>query len=301
MSIDVNEFFTSWNDIATAKPKHNPVWNNKLKLEKGNEYLVRFVPYLKEGKEGYHKSTFRFWTYAWQSVIDGKWIYVLSPRTWGERCPISEFYFKTKSTNNEALQNKLKKLSYKEGCYYNVYVVSDPSEPENEGKVKVLQASKQLNSVIEAAISDDPKVVENNREELEVDNLRTAMFDLTSQGVNLCIDVQDQGGFPNYKSSKFVRRKKNLGLSEDEINTIYESAFDLTKIDQKRTVEEIEELFRTTFLGQKATTHTTTRPAPVVVSESEDKDPIVEAQDEPTSEISDLDELDNYLNNESNF
>lgn len=54
-----------------------------------------------------------------------------------------------------------KRLNYKESWYYNVYVVNDPVNPENNGKVKILQAGRQLQNIIEEACSDDPKKKEN--------------------------------------------------------------------------------------------------------------------------------------------
>lgn len=298
---NLDDFFSSWKDISASAPKKSGQWENKLKLEIGNKYLVRFLPYLKEGKAGYHKTTFQFITYAWKSVVDGRWIYALSPRTWGESCPISNFYFKAKESEDPVVQEKLKKLSFKRGCYYNVYVVSDPTNPDNEGKVKILQASKQLNDVISASISDDPEQIENNKEELGVENLKNAMFDLSPNGINLSIEVQDQGGFANYKTSKFVRRNRDLGLSDEQIEEIHDQVFDLTKIDQRRTPEEIEELFNTTFLGLKPANKGAKETKKVVVPSDDVEKSVSEPEhtEKPAGKVVSIDELDAYLSENS--
>lgn len=295
--MNINDFFKVSPELFSKPQREEGIYREKLVLKAGNEYVVRLLPYLKEGKEeAIKKSIFPFWNYAWQSIVDGRWQYVLSPKTWGERCPITEFYFKAKNSKNEATLEKLKGLSYKEGCYYNVYVVDDPTNPANNGTVKILQAGKQLNSIIAEAASDEPKVKEKYLEELDIENMRQAMFDLSENGVNLCIDVQDQGGFSNYKSSRFIRRKRDLGLSQDEINEIYQQVFDLTSIDRQRSSEEVEELFCKTFLGLSDESSIKKVERPVVVQA-----PIINSDMtsslnvEPTSEAINIDDIESYL------
>jgi hypothetical protein len=277
--MNIDDFFRASSDLFT-KPtqKTTALYQEKLVLKAGNEYVVRLLPYLKEGREAaIKKSIYPYYTYTWRSVVDGRWQYVSSPRTWGERCPISDWFFAVRKTKDPLGLEKLKDLSFKEGAYYNVYVVDDPTNPENNGKVKILQASKQINSVITEAASDDPKVRERYQEELDVDNMRQAMFDLSPSGINFCISAQEQGGFINYKSSRFIRRKRNLGLSQEEIDNIYQQVFDLSKIDRVRTSEEVEKLFCETFLGMtEKTTQTEEAPKPrVVTSAVQEEKPVV--------------------------
>lgn len=297
--MDINDFFQSITTLKENK-KTTGQWENKLKLEVGNSYLIRFIPYLKEGKSGYNKTFFKHYTYCWRSIEDGKWIYVLSPRTFGERCPITDFYFKAKDSPDPAVQEKLKKLSYKQNCYYNVYVVDDAMHPENNGTVKYLQASKQLNDVIENSIVKDEAKMQENLEELGTEDLSKSMYDFSENGNNLCIEVKDQGGFPNYKSSKFVRRRRDLGLSEKDVEEIYNKAYDLTTLDKRLSTDEIEELFARTFLGIKNTGKMTSS-QPVIVEEKRAAQTHVDVDESPKTidAIDGLDELDAYLSEDN--
>lgn len=288
--MDINDFFSASKDLFAQK-QPDGLYKEKLTLKAGNEYLVRLLPYLKEGKDGINKTSFHFWQYAWPSIEDGRWQYVMSPKTWGEKCPITDFYFKAKNSENPDLMKKIKPLSYKEICYYNVYVVNDPTSPQNNGTVKILQAGKQLNSIILEAVSDDEKLNEKFQEEFEVENMRNAIFDLSANGINLCIDVQDQGGFSNYKSSRFIRRKRDLGLTTAEIAEIHDKVFDLTTLERHRTTEEVVEIFGKTFLGMSEQTSSNNAGVLVTPTNKVAK----ESSPDPTEGI-DLSELEDYLN-----
>lgn len=91
--------------------------------------------------------------------------------------------------------------------------------------------------------------------------MRKAIFDLSADGINLNINAEPQGDFTSYKSSTFVRRKRDLGLSEADIDTILQQVHDLTAIERNMEVSELEKLFMTTFLG--ANPDTTAKVAPI--------------------------------------
>lgn len=144
--------------------------------------------------------------------------------------------------------------------------------------------------------------------------MRKAIFDLSADGINLNINAEPQGDFTSYKSSTFVRRKRDLGLSEADIDTILQQAHDLTAIERNMEVSELEKLFMTTFLG--ANPDTTAKVAPISAPTSVvGMDPIPSfTREEPvkTETISssestepteptevDLNELEAYLNGQT--
>lgn len=298
--MNTDDFFASASELFNPKKTEKRVFGEeKLELKVGNRYLVRFLPYLKEGKAGYSKTTFPYQMYCWRGITDNRWHYVQSPKTWGERCPISDFYFASKDNSSPTVQDKLKKLSYKRGTYYNVLVVDDPVNPENNGKVKVLNAGVQIDTIIKNAINPDPSVVEEFRDEFDVDSMAKAMFDLSPNGVNFCIDVQSQGDFSNYKASRFVRKNRDLKLSKEEMDEIYKKCYDLSTLDKRYTSDEAAAEFTTTFLGTtlkgqakvpvEQTSPHKVKPEAIQHSEPVDTDDNIE-------EIENLDDLEDYLN-----
>lgn len=293
--MNLDDFFAASDNLsfgksATKKPKEG-LYSEKLELKIGNEYVVRLLPYVKEGSKGFDKTRFEFSNYCWNA--NGRWTYVQSPRTWGEPCPMTDFYFRAKESDSPSVQAKLKKLYYRRGTYYNVYVVDDPVHPENNGKVKILQAGKQLDDVISKAMSTDPKIRNEFNEEFGVANMRNAILDLSPNGVNLIINVKDQGGFANYATSSFTRRRRDLGLSKDEIRDIHEACFDLTTIDRRFSTDEAAEIFNKTFLGQDGATPA---PKPTYEPKPEPARPVKHEESHDSSgDMVDMDELDKYL------
>lgn len=293
--MNTDDFFASVDNLFAKKSEKRVYGEEKLELKPGNRYLVRFLPYLKEGKAGYDKTTFPYRMYCWRSIIDGRWTYVQSPSTWGERCPMSDFYFAMKDNPSEAVQNKLKNLSFKRGTYYNVLVVDDPVHPENNGKVKVLNAGVQIDNIINASLSSEPSVIEEYQDEFGISNMKHAMFDLSPNGINFCIDVQPQGSFPNYKASRFVRKNRDLHLSKAEIDTIYNSCYDLSTIDKRFSTEEAAETFTNTFVGTTQPIVTENKPTPV--HRAPVHEPVREsAPVSAVDEIESLEDIDSYLN-----
>lgn len=297
-NVSISDFFQSSASLFAKKEKNaDAVYNKVLKCDKGHNYLVRLLPYLKEGAEGMSKTIFHSYTYAWRSVKDGRWVYVTSPKTYGETCPITEWYFAVKNGNNEAAKQRLDAISFKESWYYNVYVIDDPTNPDNNGTVKILKAGKQLNNVITDALSQDPVKMAENAEEYGVENMSNAVFDLGPNGFNLSVNVQDQGGFANYKTSTWVRRRRNLELTEEQISEIYDSTFDLTKVEKVFTQEEAAKIFRETFLGED-TDEAVSKPTKKVVATSKSIEPIDDNPTVTAGDSVDFDDIEKYLEDE---
>lgn len=304
-TIDINSFFKSTSDLFANKKesKVKALYTNKLTFEKGHSYLVRLLPYLKEGVSGLSKTVFHFYTYAWRSCRDGHWIYINSPKTWGEKCPITEYYFAVKNRGSEEAKARLDALSFKESWYYNAYVVDDPVNPDNNGTVKFIQAGKQLNNIIAPALSQDPDMMAKNAEEYGVDNMSNAVFDLSPNGINLSINVLDQGGFADYKTSSWVRRRRDLGLSEEAIKEAYENVYDLTQIEKQYSQEEVLRIFSETFLDgdsallgqfESGEKHKPAKQESTARAAAKETKASSSSSEEMTDGI-DLDELESYL------
>jgi hypothetical protein len=114
--------------------------------------------------------------------------------TYGEKCPIDEYSSLVYSKKNEALIEQSKPLKRTEKWLYNALVIKDPTNPDNEGQVKIINAGTQLQKIIQSAIDGDDK-----------DEFGYRIFDLSPNGCNLRIKVEtNDGGYPSYVSSKFI-------------------------------------------------------------------------------------------------
>lgn len=212
-----------------------------LRFTAGNTYQVRLVPNSNAPKE----TMFHYYHHAWNSNATGKFIMATCPTTFGETCPIDAYYLKTYRTGTEAEKTAAAPLSRKENWMVNVYVISDPSNPENEGKVKILRYGKELAKIIQSAIDGD------DADEFGVEKI----FDVAN-GSTLRIKCESRTGdrrgsskqFITYASSKFLS-PSSLDVDETKIQEIYNSIHDLKAVNKQTTPAEMQRLLDEHFFN----------------------------------------------------
>lgn len=282
MDIDINDIFSEVKNSIMSQNSADGIWKEKLKFELGKEYILRLVPYLKEGREQVANKTFvKYQRYSWQDS-SGKWHGVLSPRTWGAKCPISDYSYRIKYKGTKEEQKEMDdRLFYKAGAYVNVYVIKDPTNPDNEGKVKILDMGKKLQNLITSALNgeldkswtDQARKYSGNKN-IEI-NVGPKVYDLTPDGVNLVVRVtKNQYGLNDYSTSEFSISDTDLGKSREEIHEIYNACHDLTTLDQHLDFDEITKLFRDTYLDTDEASSIPVKAAP----STQDEMPVLAAK-----------------------
>lgn len=232
--------FDSLKEAINSKTNMDSSFKDFLKMESGKTYVVRLVPNV----ENINNSWFAYSQHIWKSNVSGKTISVLCPNTYKQKCPICEYRSKIWATKDQTLIDQIKPLKKSDKWLYNAYVISDPTNPDNQGKLKILNAGSQLEKIIESARFGD-----------DMEEFGHRIFDLSPNGCNLQIKVEtNEGGYPNYTSSRFKSPSKIEGLDSDEkINAIYDSITQLDTIFKRKTYEEIKNLLDVHFLGKEAT------------------------------------------------
>lgn len=183
----------------------------------------------------------------------------MSPATFGERCPINDYYSKIYFRGSEAEKQALREMMWKkEGWYVNAYVISDGGNAENNGKVKVVDLGFGLYKLVERAMNgefDKAWTAQANAyrpkgmEPIEV-HVGKKIFDISDNGVNLLIRVRkNQAGMNDYKTSEFTLVGAELGLNNEQATTILNSCHDLTKLDRVVDVDTIVTNFRDNYIG----------------------------------------------------
>jgi len=228
-----SNLFESIKDALNKKAPTESSFKDFMKMETGKTYVVRLIPNL----ESPDRTFFHYFHHMWKSVATGNNISFLCPTTYGEKCPIEDYRGRVYRSKNETEIEKTRPIKRNESWLVNVFVIKDPTNPDNEGKVKILRYGKQLNKIITDAITGD-----------ESDEFGVKIFDLSEKGCNFKIKVeQNEGGYPTYVSSKFMSSSKLDGISDvDEIHNEYKQ---LDKIFTHKTTEEIQELLSYHFLG----------------------------------------------------
>jgi len=211
--------------LAADNDNNKSAIGDILKTPPGNTFTVRLLPYAKDPS----KTFFHYYQHGWNSFATGQYTSAISLQTFGERDPIAEERYKILRTGNEEEKEKAKAIVRSEKWLVNVYVVNDPVNPENNGKVKMLRYGKQIHNIITDAIEGE-----------DAAELGPRIFDLGPDGVNFRVKVEKQGDFPTYVSSKFGMPGAIDNLDEDRHNAIYENVFELSSVFSVKSANELK-------------------------------------------------------------
>ena len=191
----------------------------------GNGYaVVRFLP----APDGEDLPWAKLYSHAFQGP--GGWYIENSLTTNGAKDPVSEYNSELWNTgidsDKEIARKQKRKLSY----YSNIYVVKDPSNPENEGKVFLYKYGKKIFD----------KVMSAMQPEFE-DEEPINPFDFWA-GADFKIKIKKVAGYWNYDSSEFARPGALLD-DDDAMEAIWKKEYSLTEItsgDQFKSYDELK-------------------------------------------------------------
>jgi hypothetical protein len=214
----------------------------KPELDKtGNGYaVVRFLP-TPEGEE-----------MPWVSYFDhgfqgpGGWYIEKSLTTLSKQDPVSEYNTELWNTGIEANKDIARKQKRRLHYVSNVYVVSDPKNPANEGKVFKYRFGKKIFEALKEAISPAFE-----------DETAINPFDLRGEGANFKIKIRKVDGYWNYDKSEFDKPAP-LFDDENKLSVIYTQLHSLSGIiapSEFKTYEELKEKLQR-VLGSAGTTST---------------------------------------------
>jgi hypothetical protein len=275
MSTFNTSMFQSIKDaLATSDSKGSAKFNEIMPTKSGNTYTVRLLPFAKDPS----KTFFHYYNHGWTSYATGQYVQTLSPQTFGERDPIAEERFKVLRTGSEEEKEKMSAVRRLEKWLVNVYVVDDPTNPDNNGNVKILRYGKQLHKIITEAIEGE-----------DAEEFGPRIFDLGPEGVSFKIKVEQQGDYPTYVSSRFTSAGK-IDLSEDEQKGIYEKAFDLNEVFTLKSYDELKQMLNEHYYcrtEEEETAPVTSAPVPVVETPAE-PEPAVVSNDTVEEDIDEL-------------
>ena len=232
----------------------------KLEVDKaGNGYaVIRFLPAPDKEELPWAK----VWSHAFQGP--GGWYIENSLTTLGGKDPVSEYNRLLWNSGNDADKDLARKQKRKLSYISNIYVVKDPTNPENEGKVFLYKFGKKIFDKLTAAMQPEFE------DETAIDP-----FDFW-QGANFKLKAKNVAGYRNYDSSEFSAPSALLD-DDDALEALWKKQYSLTEFtaaDQFKSYQDLEKRLNQVL--------NTSRPkvAPEVADEEEE---IVTAKPEPVS------------------
>ncbi len=219
-----------------------------LRFEKGNTFTVRLLPDTADPS----KTFFHYYVHGWESFATGQYTSFVSPQTFGDRDPIGEYRYRIYKTGTTEEKEKAKSIIRSEKWLVNAYVIDDPVNPDNNGKVKIIRFGKQLHKIIMDAISGE-----------DSDQFGSRVFDLSENGCNLRIRIDDQGGFPTYVASKFIMPSALPGVDPE---AIYNETSDLTTVFNIKSYDELQAALDEHFHVKDTSAPAEAAPAPAAAA-----------------------------------
>ncbi len=201
------------------------LWRAEMDKTGVGSAVLRFLP----APDGEELPWAKMYSHAFQG-LSGSWYIENSLSTIGGKDPLGEYNRELWNTGSETNKEIVRKQKRKLNYYSNIYVVKDPTNPSNEGKVFLFKYGKKIFD----------KIMEAMQPEFE-DESPINPFDFWV-GANFKLKIVKKDGYWNYDKSEFDRVSPLLD-DDDAMEAIWKKEYSLTAItapDQFKTYEELE-------------------------------------------------------------
>ena len=191
----------------------------------GNGYaVIRFLPAV----EGYDLPWAKYWDHFFQGPT-GQWYVEKSLTTISKDDPVSEMNSKLWNTGIEADKDTARKRKRRLHYVSNIYVVSDPENPENEGKVFLYTYGAKIFE----------KIMDSMQPKFQ-DESPVNPFDMW-KGANFKMKIANVAGYRNYDRSEFANAEA-LNADDSVLEGIYNQQHSLNEFTDPSSFKSYSEL-----------------------------------------------------------
>ena len=220
---------------STGAGDDDRLWKPELDKTGNGFAIIRFLP----APENEDLPWAKIYTHAFQGP--GGWYIENSLTTLGQKDPVSEYnrelWNSGSDKDKETVRKQKRKLSY----YSNIYVVKDPVNPTNEGKVFLFKYGKKIFDKVMAAMQPEFE-----------DETPMNPFDLW-EGANFKLKIRKVDGYWNYDKSEFDAPGPLLD-DDDAMEAIWKKESSLAEVvspSQFKSYEQLGTRLKMVF-GQKS-------------------------------------------------
>jgi hypothetical protein len=223
---DLSDKMEKMNDKKSYKDDR--YWRPELDKSSNGYAVIRFLP-----AAGDEELPFaRLYTHGFQGK--GGWFIENCPTTLGKKCPVcegnTELWNSGLESDKDIARIRKRRLSY----ISNILVVSDPTNPQNEGKVFLYKYGKKIFD----------KIQESMKPEFE-DESPVDPFDFW-KGANFKLKVRKVAGYINYDKSEFEAPTALFDGDDSRLENLWKSEYSLQDIvapTEFKSHEDLKEKF----------------------------------------------------------
>jgi hypothetical protein len=206
--------------------KSDNFWRPEVDKAGNGMATIRFLPASeKDGDDGL--PWVKIFSHGFQGP--GGWLIDNCLTTKNQQCPVCEHNSTLWNSGIEANKDVVRKQKRKLNYIANVYIVSDPKHPENEGKIKLFKFGKKIFDKISEAMNPQFE-----------DEQAINPFDMW-KGANFKLKIRKVEGYQNYDKSEF---DSPSALSDDdsELEKIWKDSFSLNELISDKEFKSYDEL-----------------------------------------------------------
>ena len=204
--------------------KDDRFWRPQLDKASNGYAVIRFLP----APEKEDLPWAKLYSHAFQGK--GGWFIENSRTTLGEKDPVSEanneLWNSGIESDKDIARQRKRKLQY----ISNILVVSDPENPENNGKVFLYKFGKKIFDKIQEAMSpefDDEEAINP--------------FDFW-KGANFKLKVRKVAGYVNYDKSEFESASELFDADDEKLEDLWKREYSLTAFTDPSNFKSYDEL-----------------------------------------------------------
>ena len=201
-------------------------WRPEVDKAGNGMATIRFLPASeKDGEDGL--PWVKIFSHGFQGP--GGWLIDNCLTTKNQQCPVCEHNSTLWNSGIEANKDVVRKQKRKLNYVSNVYIVSDPKHPENEGKVFLFRYGKKIFDKITEAMN--PQFA---------DEQAVNPFDLW-KGANFKLKIRKVEGYQNYDKSEFETTSP-LSNDDAELETVWKSQYSLQELISDKEFKSYDDL-----------------------------------------------------------
>ena len=255
--------------------------------ESGNGYaVIRFLP----AAEGQELPWVRYFDHFFKGPT-GQWYVEKSLTTLGNNDPVSEYNSRLWNSGIEEDKETARKQKRRLHYVANIMVLSDPSNPANEGKVFLYDFGKKIFD----------KIMDKMQPEFPGEEPINP-FDFWS-GADFQLKIRNVAGYRNYDKSEFKSSAPLLEADETKLEATYNQLHDVTEFTAPSSYKSYDELKgrlevvlgQSTGAGSTVKNDSLTQTAEVVASKEAEPQVIASAPEPNITASTDEDDTLSYF------
>lgn len=221
----LNDELTKMTAPQSAKPSEDDrFWRPEVD-KSGNGYaVIRFLPQ----PAGEDVPFIRLFDHAFKGP-SGQWLIDGCLTTVNEKCPVCEHNSELWATGSKENQDRVRTQKRKLSFISNIYVVKDPANPDNEGKVFLYKFGKKIFDKLNAAMNPEFE-----------DEQPLNPFDLWA-GANFKLKIRKVEGYQNYDKSEFESAGPLLE-DDDELEAIWKREHPLQSFLERKNFKSYDDI-----------------------------------------------------------